>query len=524
MAEFDPKAYLAKKKTEESSFDPSKYLSSKKIESVPKGAFEVSPRGLLKGTLQALPIAGSIAGGAALGLPTGGAGAPIGAGLGAAAGYSAKKLGEKYLLGEEMPSREEYYPELLKETTAGAASELGGQVIGKGLEKGAEAISNIPKALEKKGYQKFAAATGMFKNQAKKLLKLDPKGMEGNTIEQIGKHAHDTGIVQAGDNIEDIAQKSGERLNQVGERIGNAYKQAEESAENAAKYMQLNAEEARKLHQTGFNKNSMLREFLDKSEKLFKGKAGGAEAVNKTKAILNDFEAIPKDKLSIQDVQKFKTEVDDILFAANKNPAEIPANKEALKEFRDYLKDKIDQRLEFLDSLTKGNKSESLKALNKDYSMTSQINKMARDRLSSDLGNNFLSITDKGAMMAGGAAGFMSGDTMEERLKRGAIGLAAGPISKVARTYGRPLMGSAELGASKIAAPIAKVAAPTTRMISAPVEISSPQVLNSMIQNGQIPIAVVRKLGGSQKAYQFFQTPAGKIMLQKNLQPKEGNQ
>lgn len=96
-------------------------------------------RGYTKGLLNTLPTAGMLAGGAVGGAAGGGltagvagpAGAVAGAGLGSMAGESLKKLGEKYILGEEPGSRESFYKDIGRSGMEGAAGEMGGQVIGK---------------------------------------------------------------------------------------------------------------------------------------------------------------------------------------------------------------------------------------------------------------------------------------------------------------------------------------------------------------------------------------------------------
>lgn len=87
-----------------------------------------TPRGYIKGTLNALPVAGMVAGGVA---GTATPATPVGgAALGMAGGVALKNLGEKYILGEDK-DRSQIYGEPAKALAEGAANEMGGQVIGK---------------------------------------------------------------------------------------------------------------------------------------------------------------------------------------------------------------------------------------------------------------------------------------------------------------------------------------------------------------------------------------------------------
>lgn len=141
---FNPDKYLAK---ESKSFDPDAYLEKEPAQEKPM----VTGRGLLKGALEALPVAGSMAGGA-LGFasPVPG-GTILGAGLGGGLGKSLQNIGEKYLLDEDK-TREQIYSEPAQATLEGATAEMGGQLIapaagliGKGIKNTVSSLSKVPK-------------------------------------------------------------------------------------------------------------------------------------------------------------------------------------------------------------------------------------------------------------------------------------------------------------------------------------------------------------------------------------------
>lgn len=127
----------------------SKYAESVGAQEEPSA---ISMKGLARGTLQALPLAGSIAGGA-LGLIGGPLTAVGGAGLGAAGGKALQTIGES-LMGDEK-TREEVYLDPVKEGLIGASGEAGGQALakigssavkagGKALKSGAANLTKIP--------------------------------------------------------------------------------------------------------------------------------------------------------------------------------------------------------------------------------------------------------------------------------------------------------------------------------------------------------------------------------------------
>lgn len=130
-----------------------------------------TPRGYIKGTLEALPLAGALAGGVA-GTAIGGPVGAVGVGaLGAAAGKSIENFGEG-LLGERK-TRKEIYTDPIKEGVVGATAEMGGQALSKGIQ----AAANSP--LAKKVGQKIGsgaarvgeALTGVPKNEIKAYAK-----------------------------------------------------------------------------------------------------------------------------------------------------------------------------------------------------------------------------------------------------------------------------------------------------------------------------------------------------------------
>lgn len=129
---FDPDKYLEKKAKTQPSFDPDAYLASKK-EPIPG-------EGLLRGALQALPVAGAIGGGLLSGGPSLGLLTAGGAALGGAGGKALQNILESQLLGDQK-TRENIYIDPVIEGAWSGLGEGAGQAIvgslktGKGLLK-----------------------------------------------------------------------------------------------------------------------------------------------------------------------------------------------------------------------------------------------------------------------------------------------------------------------------------------------------------------------------------------------------
>lgn len=114
-------------------------------------------KGLVRGSLEALPTAGALFGGAA-GLTGGPLGAVGGAGLGAAAGESLRTLGKKYLL-DEAPTRQELYTGPVIQGLQGAAGEGAGQIIGKGIQAGTKGLAEFLATKTRPNVKDIAKAT-----------------------------------------------------------------------------------------------------------------------------------------------------------------------------------------------------------------------------------------------------------------------------------------------------------------------------------------------------------------------------
>lgn len=100
-----------------------------------------SPRGLIQGSLDALPAAGAIGGGVLAGAGTMGLAAVGGAGLGAGMGAALKNLGEDYILGKEK-TRAEIYGDPALAVLEGGTAEMGGAVAGKVIAKGLNKVGS----------------------------------------------------------------------------------------------------------------------------------------------------------------------------------------------------------------------------------------------------------------------------------------------------------------------------------------------------------------------------------------------
>lgn len=167
--------------------------------------FGTTPRGIIQGGLDALPMAGMVAGGIA-GSPadivTGPMGTVVGAGIGASAGTALKKAGERFILGKQ-----ESNADVLKGTAMavpeGMAGEMGGQVLGKGLS--AAAGTKLGQSVINKAGSGAARVGEMF------------TGVPKQEIKTYAAHGPEVDAVSAANdhNPQDIADAIREKVNGV---------------------------------------------------------------------------------------------------------------------------------------------------------------------------------------------------------------------------------------------------------------------------------------------------------------------
>lgn len=326
----------------------------------------------------------------------------------------------------------------------GAATGVAVQGAGEFVNKGVNTIRAAEEGARDFANSRAAAAVGLNKAQVKAAIRKDAPGQEGEKIKEMGRYALDHGIVQAGDDITAIANRSGQMQNATGKQIGAAYETASQLLSDPKAFQALPAETRQAIQATNFEPQKMAEDFLNGFKSDVTGLPTGREAYRAAQRLMANFRDQGK-IVGIQRMQAWKEGMDDLIWNANKAKAfgQPVEGAESWIAFRDFLKVKIDARIDVLDQAFGKNLGASLKALNKDYGQLSNINRVARDRVAGELGNNFLSITDKifageGAM-AGGLAGGMEGSI---------LGLGAGLASKTARTYGRPVMA---VGADKTA-------------------------------------------------------------------------
>lgn len=160
MADFDPVQYLKEKEGAQQpggGFDPAQYLKEKGGQQE-RPWYSLSGKGLVQGSLDALPVVGAGVGGF-VGAPLGPLAAVGSAGLGGSMGQSLKDLGEEYLLGKPRKNLEEASRSAKEGLIGGIEQDMGGKIfgaVGEGFSK--SGVKDIAKSFNRPGIEEVKAA------------------------------------------------------------------------------------------------------------------------------------------------------------------------------------------------------------------------------------------------------------------------------------------------------------------------------------------------------------------------------
>ncbi len=329
----------------------------------------------------------------------------------------------------------------------GAKFGVAAQAVGEAAGKTIKIVKGMPDFLRDFAENRGAAATGLSKSQAKNAIKSDPSGQEGKQLKELGRYVLDNKLVQVGDSIEDVANRSGELKQKLGAKIGAVYDEAVQKLEDPSI-----------IKKTEFVPKDLSSDYLSGLSKKVKGTPQGNETLNAGKKLVANFNQ-GGEKLDMNKMQDFKAALDDMIFKSDqafKKSGQQTVGIEAAKEMRTFIKQRMDDALGAIDKAFGMTLGEDIKSLNKHYSMASKVNSISKDRLAGEMGNNFLSLTDKMAAMGGASVGATEGykhGGIAGAVEGGILGAGAGLVSKAARTYGRPLM---TIGADRASGLLAK--------------------------------------------------------------------
>lgn len=415
------------------------------------------------GTFMASEIAGSIP---AMALMPGGAAAKgasyagkmLRAGAAGAALSAAQNPGD--IPGEESPLQPEQ--RVKNAATGGAISSAAipaSSLIKGGLNIAATAGTKLKKAAETMAVRATGAMTKELRKEA-----------GGN----LGREIIDRGLIKAGDTLDDIAVRADKLRQETGKKIGELYEKVQARISDPKAIEALSDKQKKILLRTDLNTADIVREIEEKLVPKYQSMAGGTEAVNQIKA--RSLELLAKGQNpNIKDLNTFKSQLDDII-KYNTPIRDFPAAKLALKEFRDVVAKKVENRIRALGTIGgEGLKdAKALKELNKSYGVYAPVTSYAKNRIgavSAKIPFGLLEVVGGGAVAG---SSMRDGGASPEAFLRG---LGAAAALKAGRTYGMPI---AALGTNLLSKPasLGRVASPAASAISSAIS-NNPQAIGA---------------------------------------------
>lgn len=316
----------------------------------------------------------------------------------------------------------------------GAALGLGTQLGLSAIAKGSKILGNLPETAKKYAQMKAFKASGA-------MLKDFRNAADRGRIGKLGQSLIDQGLVEPGATFESIAEAAAQKKSAAGEIIGDVYDQAAKELESPALLKSISGDKAMRLAETRLDAENFANTLEKQFSAELKGKAGGTKALGSVQSILDELKSNGSD-VNLGTIQEFKEGLDDII-KYNRDLHQEPLSKQYLFKVRDYLKDRIQDRIGALDGALGRERLSALKEANEQYGIWAELARISKDRVSRENANRFMSLTDT-VMAAGGAgggavAGYQQGGP-SGALKGAAMGAGLGLLNKAGRRFGNPLI------------------------------------------------------------------------------------
>lgn len=346
-------------------------------------------------------------------------------------------------------------PERLANAKSGAAFGAATFGVGKTLEGIGNKIASFPGKLEEFSQTKAFKAIGGIQKDFMKLVKND----NAPDPKDIGQFAIKHKLIQVGESFDDVAAKAAQAAEATGKKIGDTYKDVQAHLDNPQILEKLSPEVRKNLISTELNTHDFSDDLLSKFKEKYKARAGGTAAISSVQPILDELKQNGQNA-NLVSIQGFKSDLDNMI-NYNKSLGEQPLTKQGIKEVRDYLKDKIQERIDSLDKALGKNYLAPLKEANKQYGMWKIISGVSGERAAREAGGAAYSLGDRlaggGGALAGAYLGYQHGG-LEGAAKGAAGGAMLGVANKAARLYGNPILSNTANAAAQklntLAAPV----------------------------------------------------------------------
>jgi len=363
---------------------------------------------------------------------------------------------------EELPSGEGLIEQLQipeRAKSAGISGALGGAAVSAtgALRRAATVVRKAPETLQELANLFALKSAGAMTKELR-------KEVSRPISQKLGKKILEKNLVQAGDTLEDVLERSSKLREETGKELGLIYKSAKDTLDNPEFVSKLTDKERRLVSKTKLDANQLANQIEEKIIPKFKGVAGGTQAINQLEARAIELRQLGQDP-NISRVHEFRRTLDDMIDFTRTN--DVPQAEKALKNMRGFLNKKIENRVKAMSAISgKGlGEAKKLKELNKDFSVYAATEDMAKK----NLGRVQARLPFGGAIgtVIGSAAGggaLAGGGGKEEAAILGALAaLGTGAV----RRYGAPVAAKTAQSLSRRAIPIAPIGGAAERRLEA---------------------------------------------------------
>lgn len=229
----------------------------------------------------------------------------------------------------------------------------------------------------------------------------------------VGRFIIDEGIAPIGADADLIAENAAKARNKYGAEIGNVFDEIEKGGESGK-----------------FDRKEIAKAMRDaiQSDDAVAGSLDAEDIMPKLDKYITNFEK-GEGPASARDLLKLKGKFDGRI-NYSKNVQDLPELQQGYKALRSTINQTINDRASSLSDKLGGSLGNRLKEANTKYGLAAAADDLAANKLAME-GNNFFSLTDRMAAMAGGGAGLLGGG-----LTAIPAAVASAAASKAARTYG----------------------------------------------------------------------------------------
>jgi hypothetical protein len=228
----------------------------------------------------------------------------------------------------------------------------------------------------------MAKAIGMPASEVDIALKKSPESLK--SLETLSEYAKESGVVKPFSNVRNIRDAAEKKLNDVGSKIGkiidNASSQVESWIEKAPR------QEREAYLNSGFNIQKqgprMLKELSDELE----GGGSHYSALRELKKWLEKHDTPTNFRPSVEQMQKWKKNVQDSIKNFEQIGAQQPGKQSAYKKILEYLNKGLEAEVSFAEKYLKNPVDlEEYRKLKKEYYLTSNIYENASSKVSKEI-------------------------------------------------------------------------------------------------------------------------------------------